>query len=108
MVERCRICGLEIESMDRMSGRVVSYRGGEAHSYCRVIKAGVVPDCPLADNVTPRPCTNQCLQAKNCPNAPECGCCCENLVCQIGQSVRVLRARGEVPWHGYVPKGEES
>jgi len=104
MIAHCLICDLELKTIDRINGRVVEYQAGEAHAYCRLIRANVVPNCPLADQVTPRPCTDHCLQAKICTGAPECACCCDSLACRIGQAVRALRARGEVRWHGHAPK----
>jgi hypothetical protein len=103
MTDNCGICGLEIADIDRHSGRVGKFRGVEVHSWCQVIRVGVVPECPLADCITPKPCTNQCVQAKACPTSPDCGCCCDNMLCQIGQSVRELRSKGEIGWKGYVP-----
>lgn len=105
MKNNCLICELEIESIDREYGRVVKWRGGEAHAYCRVIQAGVVPECPIPH---PTDCTNLCVQARACENQAFCGCKCENIHCQIGKSVRALRAKGLMPWEGYIPvKSEE-
>lgn len=104
MEERCGICGLVIDDIDRMSGRIVDHRNGEAHSYCKDIADGIVPDCPLARSVSPQPCSARCVQARLCDNHPNCLCQCDNMLCQIGQAVRTLRGKGMVPWEGYVPK----
>ena len=102
-VNECAICGLEISSLDRYSGRVVEMKNREVHSWCRVIKMGIVPECPLYNNITPKPCSNECVQARKCTSEEICNCKCENLLCQIGVSVRELRAKGMMPWQGYIP-----
>ncbi len=86
-----------------MYGRVVLCNEGEAHSYCRVMEAGDVPECPLADDITPKPCTNLCIQMQECTGKTGCSCHCENLLCQIGQSVRSMRSKGLISRKGYVP-----
>ena len=103
MGNTCAICGLEIDSMDRMYGRAMEGKEGEVHVYCRLMEAGVVPECPLADSVVPKPCNKDCLQARMHSNRDTCGCECENVVCQIGKSVRALRSRHLIKWEGYVP-----
>lgn len=100
----CLICGFHIDAIERMYGRISRYKHGEAHIYCINIEAGKVPECPLADNVTPKPCTNLCVQAQECSAGIQCNCRCDNLLCQIGQSVRALRSKGMIRWKGYVPR----
>jgi hypothetical protein len=99
----CVICGLEFDSMHRRYNYVVKLREGEAHPHCKILRMGVVPECPFYENITPRPCSNECVQARLCPNSKKCNCKCENLGCDIGQSVIALRAEGKIPWKGYIP-----
>lgn len=95
MSDRCAICGLPVEYVDRRSGRVARYKGAEVHSYCRVLITGSIPECPLSGNVQPLPECASCCQAMNCSKPGRCGC--ENMVCQIGKSVRALREQSKIP-----------
>lgn len=104
MTDYCIFCDLEIRDIDRYHGRVVELQNGEAHTWCRVINSGVVPECPLALSVKPPPCTNLCVQAQFAEPEEDCSSICENLLCQIGKSVRALRAFGKIDWDGYIPK----
>lgn len=95
MGRRCVICGLPIEDMDRFFGRVTQYKSAEAHSYCRVLTTGAIPECPLSESLQPSPECTSCCQAMDCSKLPRCDC--QNLKCQIGHSVRVLREQGKIP-----------
>src|ERR1700690_2575981 len=99
----CSICGTEITALNRMANRVIESADGEAHSFCRVIVAGMVPECPLYEGIEPRPCSNDCLQAQACQSDQECSCKCENMNCSVGQAVHALRLKGVVQWNGYLP-----
>ena len=99
----CSICGMPIQQIDRVHGRVARTSNGEVHAYCRVIQLGMIPECPLYEGLQPKPCSNDCVQAKACPSKGCTNCVCDNVVCQIGQSVRALRAQGRLPLVGYVP-----
>jgi len=103
----CNICLLPIQNIDEIHGRISKNENGTIHSYCNAINYGIVPECPLYENLEPKPCSNECVQAKTCETYNTCKCDCENSVCQIGQSVRALRSAGKIPWDGYEIKNKK-
>lgn len=93
MTEKCAICDLEIDGMDIMHGRTSKFQGKTVHTYCRIFKMGIIPECPLADGIAPAPQCNLCCVANQCDIPGKCGC--KNKVCQIGVSMRKLISENE-------------